>query len=323
VNSGKHYLCRGRLAVVVVLSMIFASPAVAREIKVIATSKPIHSLVAGVMAGVGVPTLIVEGSSSPHTFTLKPSGARALYTADVAFRVSETLEPFTRKIAESLPPTVQLVSLADAPGVRHLALRSSATFEAHDHAGDGHDQDGGDHAGDHDHSYDPHVWLDPTNATAMVREIAKVLAAAAPDHAEQYSANAAAVTAQIEALDAALKLELRAIEGRPFIVFHDATQYFERHYDLAAAGSITVSPDVQPSAKRLTEVRRKIKELGAVCVFSEPRFQPRLLEAVTEGTVARSAMLDPEGVELAPGPGLYAKLMGAVAKSLVSCLSGS
>ena len=68
------------------------------------------------------------------------------------------------------------------------------------------------------------------------------------------------------------------------MVFHDAYQYFEHRFGLTAVGSITVSPEVQPSAKRLTEIRRKIAALDARCVFAEPRFQPNLVNAVIEGT---------------------------------------
>ena len=88
-------------------------------------------------------------------------------------------------------------------------------------------------------------------------------------------------------------------------------------------GSVTVSPDRPPSAKRLTEVRRKIASLGAACVFAEPGFQPNLLAAVTEGTQARTGEIDPEGMILEPGPGLYDALLLNLARNIKGCLSGS
>ena len=72
---------------------------------------------------------------------------------------------------------------------------------------------------------------------------------------------------------------------------------------------------------RLTEVRRKISSLGAVCVFTEPSFQPNLVAAVTEGTHARAGTLDAEGQMLTPGPGLYFDLMRGLARNLASCLN--
>ncbi|NOT70036.1 MAG: zinc ABC transporter solute-binding protein [Hyphomicrobium sp.] len=303
------------LPVALLLALATVPAALAAEPKVVVTLKPVHALVARVMQGAGTPLLIVDGAASPHTFSLKPSGARAINEADVFFRVSEALEPFTHKVADALPASVRLVSLADAPGVVLLDQRSGDTFDAH---GGAHDDHGAEHGG----AKDNHIWLDPQNAKAIVAQVAKTLGAVYPENAGKYNANASAVSASLDALSADIAADLAAIKGKPFIVFHDATQYFEKRFGLQAAGSVTVSPDVQPSAKRLTAVRKKIAELGAVCVFAEPGFQPKLIAAVTEGTKARAGTLDPEGMVLSPGPDLYDNLMRTLAKSVSTCLAG-
>ena len=115
--------------------------------------------------------------------------------------------------------------------------------------------------------------------------------------------------------------ELEPVRNRPFIVFHDAYQYFEKRFGLAAAGSITVSPEVIPGAQRVDEIRTKVRELDAACVFAEPQFEPRLVEVVTEGTNARSGVLDPLGAEITDGPDLYFELMRGMASSFKSCLA--
>ncbi|SFV26326.1 zinc transport system substrate-binding protein [Hyphomicrobium facile] len=298
--------------------------------KVVVTTKPIHSLVSRVMEGVGVPQLIVEGSASPHTFTLKPSTARAIHDADVFVRVSDQLEPFTRKIVGSLPANVTVLTLAGADGVKLLDRRKGGAFEKHEHGHEeaateaaAHSRAADEHDDDHDEDgKDGHIWLDPQNAKAIAADVAKVLEARYPEQAEKIKANTASLIADIDALDSELTTELNGSKGKPFIVFHDATQYFENHFGQSAAGSITVSPDVPPSAKRLTEVRRKLSSLGAVCVFTEPSFQPNLVAAVTEGTHARSGTIDAEGQMLAPGPGLYFELMRGLAHNVASCLNG-
>jgi len=71
--------------------------------KVVVTIKPLHALVAQVMDGVGSPVLLVNGLASAHTYSLKPSEARALHDADLLVRMSETVEPFTGRIVRSLP----------------------------------------------------------------------------------------------------------------------------------------------------------------------------------------------------------------------------
>ncbi len=291
--------------------------ATAAELKVVVTSKPIHSLAAAVMDGVAIPKLLVEGSASPHTFALKPSGAAAINAADVFFRVSGTVEPFSEKISEALPASVMLVTLADTAGLTLLDRRTGATFEEHDkHEGHGGHDDEDDAHG----AKDGHVWLDPENAKLMAQKIASVLSQKDAVHTAAYAANAAKLVARIDALSGEIAAQTKPLAGRPFIVFHDAYQYFEKRFGLRAAGSITVSPDVQPSAKRLTALRGKIGKLDAACVFAEPLFQPKLVAAVTEGTKARAGTLDPEGLSLEAGPELYFTLMRTMSANLVSCL---
>lgn len=320
------------------------APAKAADLKVVATIKPIHALVAQVMEGVGTPQLLVQGAASPHSYALKPSDARALNAADVFFRVSETVEPFTRKIAASLPASVQTVTLVEAPGIERLEIRTGNTFERHDHAhehgageehhdhtnaehghdGRAHDDHGSDDhgAGDHPHpAQDGHVWLDPANARRMVAEIARVLSEKDPTHAATFAANAARANAALETLEADVARDLAPLKSKPYVVFHDAYQYFERRFDLAAVGSITLSPEAPPSAKRLTAIRKKLTELGAACVFAEPQFKPNLVAAVTEGTSARAGTLDPEGALLEPGSGAYEALIRHIAAGLKSCLA--
>lgn len=319
-----------------VLALAAASPAKA-DLEVAVTIKPIHALVAQVMEGVGTPTLLIKGSASPHTYALRPSEARALNHADVVFRVSETVEPFTRKLVAALPSSVRIVTLAEAPGIELLDVRTNGSFERHEHAHDesvthshdheSHEDDHG-HSHDHDHdapgssaSRDGHVWLDPENARKMVAEIARILSEAAPEKAEAFSANAARADEALARLESEIAQDLAPVKDQPFVVFHDAFQYFERRFGLAAVGSITVSPEAQPSAMRLTEIRRKLAPLKASCVFGEPQFQPKLVAAVTEGTSARAGTLDPEGTLIEPGPDAYAALLRNLAANMTACLA--
>jgi zinc transport system substrate-binding protein len=293
-----------------------AGPASA-ELKVVVTIKPIHSLVTQLMEGVGTPTLLVDGAASPHAFSLKPSGVRAIDGADVFVRVSETLEPFTKKIVSTLPASVRLVTLVDAPGLKLLDLRSGGTFEPHRHGGDELEA-----AAEHEGvAKDGHIWLDPDNAKAVVRYLAQVLAERAPADAAQLKANAEMLNAKIDALTADIETETRPLRDRPFVVFHDAYQYFAERFDLDSVGSITVSPEQQPSAKRLSGLRAKIRALNAVCLFAEPLFQPNLVAAVSEGTNVRIGTLDPEGVLLPAGADLYFQLLRNLAARFKSCLA--
>ena len=290
-----------------------ASPALAEAPKVVASIKPVHSLVASVMAGVGEPALIVRGAASPHTYAMKPSDAKALASADLVFWVGPELEGFLAKPLEANARKAQAVELLEAPGIALLDAREGGAWDAHGHG----------HAHGHKNAHEEvntHIWLDPGNARAMVAAIAEALSAKDPANATVYTANAAHTVQAIDALDAELKAALAPVAGKPFVVFHDAYRYFEAHYGLAGVGAITVNPERRPSAKRLSEIRAKITSLDAVCVFAEPQFEPTLVETVVGGTRARKGVLDPEGADLTDGPGLYSALMRNLAAALKGCL---
>ncbi len=329
-------------------------PAWADGPSVVATIKPVHSLTAAVMDGVAEPALLIRSGGSPHTYALRPSEARALESADVVIWVGEALESFLERPLETLASDARIVTLSEADGLMLLEVREGGAWDSHDHGDhaeaehhdehaehehhDEHDEhaehaeaehhddhdDNAEHA-EHDHAHegaDMHVWLDPRNAAVMARAIADALIAADPANAPAYRANLAQLQANLTDLEQALGERLEAIHDRPFVVFHDAYQYFETRFDVMAVGSITVSPEVQPGAARLRELRHTIEEVGAHCVFSEPQFEPRLVETVTEGTDAKPGTLDPLGAELPAGPGQYFALMEGMAGSLIGCLGG-
>lgn len=325
-----HHLSLGLL---LSSAMFAATPAVSADApNVVVSIKPIHSLVSAIMQGVGEPKLIVEGSASPHTFTLKPSNAIALQKADLVFWVGHGMEAFLEKPLDSIASKATVVTLEDAPGIEKLHFREGGPFEAHDHGDHHHDHDG-DHdeeAGhehghdDHDHgAYDTHLWLDPMNAKALAQEIERRLVQADPANATTYQQNGAGLMKRLDALDTELKTTLAPVKDKPFIVFHDAYQYFEHRYGVNVAGSITVSPENMPGADRVTQIHKKLTDLGATCVFAEPQFEPKLISVVTEGTKARSGTLDPEAGTLTPGPELYFDMMRGLATSMKTCLKQS
>ena len=291
-----------------------AGPAAA-EVKVVASIKPVHSLVGAVMAGVGEPHLLMRGRASPHTFTLRPSDAAALAGADVVFLIDEMMETTLAASIGSLAGKSRVVALADAEGLIRKKLRKGGAFDAdldHDH-----DRDRG-----HGHAaFDMHIWLDPANAWTMARTIADTLAQADPANAARYRANARALLPRLDAVTAEISAELAPARGRPFIVFHDGYRYFEDRFGLNAVGSAVVSPERSPGVKRLRELRARVRELGVVCVFDEPQFDRRIVEVIVEGSEVRSGTVDPLGADIDDGPELYFTLLRNMGKAFRTCLS--
>jgi zinc transport system substrate-binding protein len=284
--------------------LVSASGAFA-EIKVMASIKPIHSLVASVMKGVGTPGLIVGGNASPHTYVLKPSDAEALQQADVIFWVDHRLEAFLEKPLDSLGAKAKVVTLINTPGVKTLALREGNGFDQHED--------------DHEDA-DGHIWLDPENAKAIVQTIATVLATQDPANASIYADNARVTIADLDIMSKDIASELVPLKGKGFIVFHDAYHYFENRFGLPATGAILIHPESPPGAKAITEIKQRIAGGKVVCVFAEPQFDTALIATVIEGTGVKSATLDPEGANLAPGPKLYETVMRNIANNLKDCL---
>jgi zinc transport system substrate-binding protein len=301
-----------------------ASPALAAP-KVIASVVPVHGIVSAVMGEIGQPDLLLSGSLSEHRATYTPQQIADLGKADLVFIIGQGLEAKLSQISGSEAVNgKRFVELSTVPGIVTHPIREGGAWEAHDH-----DHDHG-HGHDHDHgekaegvlSFDPHVWLDPGNAKAMAAAVAAELATADPANAAAYARNAEAFTRSLAALSGQIAAELAPVQQVPYVVFHDAYQYFEKRFGLNAAGSISDVSASAPSAKRLKQVRGKIKEVKAACVFREPQYDGKMVETVIEGTGAKAGVLDPLGAGIPPGPEAYQQLLTRLSGSLKACLSG-
>lgn len=297
------------------------------DVKVLASIKPVHSLVAGVMQGAGTPGLIVDGSASPHNYALKPSQAKALADAQIVFWIGGGLEGFLEKPLKNIAAKATAVSLAQAEGISHLGFRELDEIgkkDDHDHGHNHGHKHGHGHSHGHDHASedDPHIWLDPRNAAAMVTAIETALVKADPVNAETYSRNADTLRSRLADLEKEIAEKVTPLKGARFVVFHDAYQYFERRFGLSASGAITLTPETTPGAQHVKEVSKRVKDLAVTCVFSEPQFEPKLVAVVSEGSNARSAELDPLGAALETGPEHYFQLLTGMASSMSDCLSG-
>lgn len=308
-------------AVTALVSVLLAAPALALD-GVVASIKPIHSLVAAVMGDTGKPHLLVQGSGSPHTYSLRPSEAQMLADAKVVFWIGDGLETFLVKPLQSLAPNATIVTLSETEGLTLLDLREGGAFDDHHHDHDSDDDHAHEAHANHDHEgKDMHLWLDPENARVIVKQVAKILSEADPANASTYRQNAEAVDQRLLALVEETNASLAPVKDRRFIVFHDAYRYFEDRFELQSAGSISINPEVPPSARRVKEIQERIAAAGAVCVFAEPQFEPRIVTVVTDGTEARAGELDPLGAGLEDGPDLYFSLIRNLAASFVKCMA--
>ena len=306
---------------------------------VISTIQPINSLVSAVIGNTGKSITIIPSEQSPHDFKLKPSDVKVLQNGNIIFYVSNHLESSITKVFKNLPKNIKLINLMEESGVNHLAIRDNDAWERHDHHGhddhddhdkhgkkhddhDDHDKHGKKHDDhdDHEKEDDVHVWLSPDNAIKIVQKVNKVLSLYFPENSKIYNDNTTKFIDKIRDLKMELVKELSPIKNKPYIVFHDAYQYFEKTFELNAVGSVALEGDIASSPKQISLIKDKIVKSKALCVFQEPQFDSKLVKIVVEGTDAKIGTLDPLGVNITGDKDFYLQLLSNMAKSLKECL---
>ena len=326
-------------SIFIILVSFFFSFSAKAEVNVVTTIKPLHSLVSSVMKGVGEPSLIIEGTNNPHTFVFKPSHAEMIENADIVFWIGEDLEAFMEKPLDSLAKNAKTIAFMDLASIEKLKFREQNIFDDHDDHGhkdddhddhddhDGHDDehdghdDHDDHAGHHDgHNhgeFDAHIWLDPANAKEMVLEISHELSELDPSNKSKYEDNAsktiAALDTLIEEVDNSLSKDIS------YIVFHDAYQYFETRFGVKSAGALTLNPDVLPGAKQIADIQDLINDKGIKCIFSEPQYNPKIIETLGNDMNISTGVMDPLGAYIDAGPSMYSDLINGIANSIKDC----
>ncbi|MFQ3361631.1 MAG: zinc transport system substrate-binding protein [Alphaproteobacteria bacterium] len=329
--------------------LIFSTSSISasEKISIITSVKPLHSIVDAIATNSDQVELLVTTNQSPHDYQLKPSQLKAMQNANIIFYFDDNFETFMSSAFDILPPKVRKSSIIEKANLNLLQYRESGAWDKHLHEGDdGHDDhdahkdedddghdahkdehdDGHDdhdaHKDEHDDDVNLHVWLDPENAKSIVNYVVKELTFINPKNHEIYEENGKRYIEKLNNLDAELKISLSGLQDKPFIVFHDAYQYFERAFNLNAVGSISLRDDIHSvSPNRIKEIKDKIKKTNAECVFREPQFSDRLINTIAEKADIKVGTLDPLGASLQNDKGLYFTLMRELADNFKKCLT--
>lgn len=279
----------------------------AAEVRLLTSVKPLQLIAAAVQDGAGAPDVLLPPGASPHHYALRPSDVRALREATLFYWIGPDLEAFLPRVLDGRRQPSLAVQELPGLQLRHFAGEPAAGKGEHDHA-------------HRPGSLDAHLWLLPANARLIAARMASDLAGADPASAARYQANLAAFEARLDELDRRLKARLEKLAGKPYFVFHEAYDYFEAAYGLDHAGVFSVSPDVQPGARQVAQMRQRLQEAGPTCVFSEPPLQPRLAQTLSAGLPVRLAELDPLGSAVPVGPQGYEQLLEGLGEGLAGCL---
>ncbi|MES9972922.1 MAG: zinc ABC transporter substrate-binding protein [Candidatus Thiodiazotropha sp.] len=289
-------------------------------LNVVVSLKPVHSLLASLMQDVAEPRLLLDDSQSPHDMSLKPSQIRMLNEADLIVWVGTSLEPALSHLLQRQSFEAPILSLLETPDLHLLPIRNRREWRSHGHS--------------HDHNdshpdqavisamLDNHIWLSPDNAAAMVRHLTQKLIELDEVHTAIFRKNSRNLLNRLHTFDNALRSQLKPVANTPYVVFHDAYQYFEAHYGMHTVGTVNITPDQLSGARHIHRLRQTIEQRGARCLFTEPQFEPKLAHTLVEGLAVKIGELDPLGEQLPPGPDCYFSLMRGLADNLLNCLSG-
>lgn len=276
--------------------------------RVLVTLPPLHSLVIGIMKNVATPTLLLDGLISPHHYTLKPSDRRKIEDADLLIWIGPNYEFFLEKtLTQSSAETIQLNKISE---LIQLPIRSTeCRVCSHLHEVES-------------NSMDPHLWLTPLNAQKIVVIIADKLSELDPQNKATYQKNATFLISKLAYLHQALTEKLTPVKNYPFLVYHDGYQYFEKAYNLAGLGSLTLDPEIPISVQRLKTLEAQIKLKNVRCIFGETQFYPALIQTLADATKIKTGKLDPFGTTFSLDDTLYFKMMHDLADTFTACLKG-
>lgn len=273
-----------------------------QPVNILVSIKPLHSLISNITGELNKTELLLSKQQSPHHFQLRPSQKRMINRADILFYSSDNIESFLPAIQHTTEK-LKFIQLSQIPGIKTLPTRQLNAQHSHN---SGHT--------------DGHIWLSIDNAKIISRYVTDVLSKHSPEKAGSYNKNLNRLLLKLEQLKQNNQLLLKQYSATPYLVYHDAYQYFEAENNLSAAYFITSDPEHSPGIKRVKELRQLISRKNIQCIFYEPPNIPALLKTITEGKTTRLSGLDPVGSQIPAGKEHYFQLLKNTANTLYSCL---
>lgn len=349
-NNSHPFFGVGKTSLIAAVLGGLTLPAVADDIHVAASIRPLHSLVEMVLGDEGEAVLLVDGNMSPHNITLRPSDRMQLANADLVFMIDENFAPI---LAKAVDDPSRKVLMAEAEGVMKLKRRTSEYFghgehdqDHDDHKHDSHDdQDHDDHGHDshddhghddhkhddhnhghndhgHNHAFgefDLHFWLDVKNAMAMVDLIESRLSARYPENAAAFAQNKEQALKNLQNLDVSIKEQTADLNTLGLIVYHDAYTYFEEAYGLNVKTTVLDHHDASSGVNRIQMIRHLIDHGEVTCLAHEPQFNAKIITTIDPGQKLTRIEMDPIGVAYPQGVGHYGQMMQGLVDSLMQC----
>lgn len=260
--------------------------------EVLVSIPPLYYLASEIMGEEAFPELLLDGTESLHSYSLKPSDAKKIAKAKVVFMIDEELESFMTKALKDYKSSQKQIYLSKADGVKIYS-----------------NLDG--------NGKDVHFWLDIENAKIFAREMAKVLASSYPEHSEKYMENLRVLEEKLNDLEKKTKTTLSPYKKIPFMTFHNGWQYFEKQFALNAKGVVLEDEDIPFSIRQKIALKQKLKDENIACLFFEPQFSQKTIEDIIKDTKVNTETINP----LIASGGTYFDLILEATESMVKCFA--
>jgi zinc transport system substrate-binding protein len=278
VRSLPLLLAAGMTAAVALTACSAEEAASAGRIDVVVAFYPLQFVAERVGGDTVTVTNLARPGVEPHDLELEPKQLAGIADADLALY----LKGFQPAVDEAIAAEAKRTSF-DVATVQPL---SDAPAQ------------------DEEHGKDPHVWLDPTRLATIADRVGERLAAVDRDHADAYRERATKLTADLTALDGEYRTGLATCARTDIVTSHAAFGYLAKRYNLTQVPISGLSPEAEPSSRRVAEVAALARQKGVTTIFFETLVSPKVARTLASEVGARAEVLDPIeglGADAAPG----------------------
>lgn len=241
---------------------------------IVTTIYPLYDFTKQIVGDRADVVLLVPPGAEPHDWEPAPTDILTIKKATVFIYNGADMEGWVDKLDSSVLANKKVVKASDFVNV----MTAQFTEEGEPST---------------DGSVDPHIWLDPVNAQAIVRGIANALAAADSDNAEFYTNNSNDYIAQLEELNQEYSQTLSQASSKQFVTSHAAFGYMAQRYGLQQIAIMGLSPDAEPTPARMAEIIQHVKDNHIKYIFFETLISPKLSEVIASESNAQTLVLNP------------------------------
>ena len=283
----------------------------AKDTKIIASIRPLQSIVANITDGVNEVDLIMDYNESLHNYQLKPATVKAIHDSAIIILIDRDFELFMDKILDSLYGNQKVIEVATIPGIK-LILNDNDHAHEHKHE---------KNCNHRKYEYDYHIWLDVDIVKVIASHITDTLSKEFLTNEPQYRKNLAIFISKLSKLDKEIKAQLVDAKGKDFIVTHNAYNYFINRYELNKSAAMSFNHNYYIGARDFLDMHKAIKEDKIKCIFEEPQFESQVIRKLKEESKVKIGQLDAEwGPEDASNKDAYFTMMKGLASSFNECL---